>query len=647
MRDFANVLKGKSRAEQMGLAAFAGIDLKTLEALQSGDIANRMAEHSATLKKLGVNEDEAAAKANALQVALAKLNDTLAGIGTLLLDRFGPSLTQFFEKLNAFIVDNADKIVLFFEKLGKVAGELAVIFQKVLDVVGPLWEEFDNLTQSIAGTDGLTAALVALIGLKVGAWLIGVAAAIAKVGTAASVALLGGALGKFLALFGIGAAVAVAMNPTAANAGEDQEIARRRAAGTWGPASPADLAADAEKRSPGRREDNSLWGRVKRGWQARPSWLGGESDPAKGASIAPKGNAAKLAAAREAYDFWRSKGASHEVASGLVANEEAESAFNPNARGDGGRAHGLFQHHPDRRAHILAGAGIDMSTANAQKQREGAYWEMTQSPARENRVWNALNETKTAGEAGAFVSRRYERPLAESAEASKRAAAANGWAQRFAQQQSKASEPATASIPVDTSKMPDPKDAEAYKAATGRDLAEDLKSDDRHVRRWAAGARDNLRVKRGEERLGTGDEADAKAQAEVNKANEGPKVSKEDAEAYKRSMGRDINADLHSDNPQAREWAQTVLGYFDDKRKADLARADDNASKTADAGSGGSSPALAPPPASTTGTSVTIDQKNEIHVTGSGDPHDTAQQIGQSQRDVNGGLVRDLKGAVR
>ena len=200
---------------------------------------------------------------------------------------------------------------------------------------------------------------------------------------------------------------------------------------------------------------------------------------------------------------------------------------------------------------------------------------------------------------------------------------------------------------VDTSKMPDPKDAEAYKAATGRDLAEDLKSDDRHVRRWAAGARDNLRVKRGEERLGTGDEADAKAQAEVNKANEGPKVSKEDAEAYKRSMGRDINADLHSDNPQAREWAQTVLGYFDDKRKADLARADDNASKTADAGSGGSSPALAPPPASTAGTSVTVNQENHVSITGSGDPHDTAQQIGQTQRDVNGGLVRDLKGAVR
>lgn len=130
MRDFANVLKGRSRAEQMGLAQFAGIDLKTLEALQSGDIAKRMAEHSATLKRLGVNEDEAAAKANALQTALGKLNDTLAGIGTLLLDRFGPSLTQFFEKLNSFILENSEKIVQFFERLGKVAGELYPTFSK-------------------------------------------------------------------------------------------------------------------------------------------------------------------------------------------------------------------------------------------------------------------------------------------------------------------------------------------------------------------------------------------------------------------------------------------------------------------------------------------------------------------------------------
>ncbi len=587
LKDFASTIKGRSRAEQMGLAEFAGIDLKTLEALQSGDLAKRMAEHSATLKRLGVNEDDAARKANALQVALGKLSDTLASVGTLLLDRFGPGLTRTFEKLDEFILQNSDKIVAFFEKLGRVAEELAGIFEKILEVLGPLWQKFDNLTQSIAGADGLTAALVALIGLKVASWLMGVAAAISQVGTAASVALLGGALGKFLRLFGIGGAIALGMTPTEANGGEDEEIARRRAAGTFGPASPGDLEADAAKRQQAQSKDTSLWGKVKR-------WWSGGGDPSNGAATAPKGSAAKLAAAQESYDFWRSKGLSHEAASGLVANEEAESAFNPNARGDGGRAHGLYQHHPDRRANILRGTGIDMSSADARQQREGAYWEMTKG--QERKTWNMLQGVTSAGEAGAIVSREYERPADRAGEANKRAAAANGWSARLQQQSTEATPSAAGSS-----------QAEAYRRKTGRDLQSDINSKDPYVRDWAA----------------------KEAGLTPNTKDDGGSVK------------------MPSFGDRVREAdRQTAMGRVQSYEDA-IAQAGANVGKIDGGGLGGNGASLTPPPGSTAGTTVTVNQENHVSVTGSGDPHDTAQQIGNTQRDVNAGMVRDLKGAVR
>lgn len=541
---------------------------------------------------------------------------------------------------------------------------LYTIFDKLLEVVGPLWQKFDNLTQSIAGTDGLTAALVGLIGLKVAAWLIGVAAAIAKVGTAASVALLGGALGKFLALFGIGAAVAIGAS-TEANAGEDQEIARRRAAGTWGPAKPEDLAADAEKRQPP-KDTRNLWQRY------APKVLGGKDAPGTGnnvganvqagvASIPTEGRALlDTIASTEANSYDVVYGGKKFSGYGDHPRVNVPITSGPNA-GRTSSAAGRYQFLAstwDRQAKKL---GLkDFSPAS----QDIAAWDLAKTDYRRNTgrdlaadlksndpeiiagVGRALSGTWTSlpggieqGQNGGRMNRTYQRAL-ERQRASELAAAET-------RDQHPGSTPGPQPQAPQKLAAPDPKDAEAYKAATDRDLADDLKSGDSHVRRWASGVRDNLRVKRGEERLGTGEESDAKAQAAVDKANEGPKVSKADAEAYRRSMGRDINADLHSDNPQAREWAQTVLGYLDDKRKDDLARADQNASKTADAGPGGSPTALAPPPSSTAGTNVTIDQRNEIHVTGSGDPHDTAQQIGQSQRDVNGGLVRDLKGAVR
>ncbi|MBA4220163.1 MAG: hypothetical protein C0458_05465 [Methylobacterium sp.] len=619
MKDFASVLKGKSRAEQMGLAQFAGIDLKTLEALQSGDLAKRMAEHSATLKRLGVDEDDAARKANALQIALGQLNNTLSGIGTLLLDRFGPSLTQFFEKLNTFIVDNSDKIVQFFEKLGRVAGELYTVFEKLIEVVGPLWQKFDNLTQSIAGVDGLTAALVALIGLKVSGWLLGVAAAITKVGTAASVALLGGALGKFLRLFGIGGAVALAMTPTEANAGEDAEIARRRAAGTWGPAKAGEMEADAARRQSAPKQDNSLWGKVKR-W-----WNGGKdaesAAPIQGTTFNQK---APGVMRRLMQDF----GLTKEQAAGIVGNLGHESTgFNelqeknpliPGSRGGYGWAQWTG---PRRRAFEAWAAEKGLDPASDEANYGFLKHELETS---ERGALAAVRGAKTVGEATVAFEQSYERAGIKHYGSRHRWAGRALTAYDSAPSQSEAA-PATTGA------------AEVYRRKTGRDLNADLGSSDPHVRKWAA---EQAGVSAGgampKYTPGSGD-----VPGMGNAGITSPERAAADDQAVNDHVARMRKQAAAEDLAKA----QTILDVTNFEEQ--LALADRNAGKATGGGLGDPSAALAPPPASTAGTNVTVNQENHVNITGSGDPHDTAQQIGQTQRDVNGGLVRDLKTAVR
>lgn len=71
--------------------------------------------------------------------------------------------------------------------------------------------------------------------------------------------------------------------------------------------------------------------------------------------------------AKEAYDFWRSKGLDHAHAIGMVVQEQAENNFS-NTPGDmvNGQptAFGSFQFHKDRAALIKKGTGIDVTDPN-------------------------------------------------------------------------------------------------------------------------------------------------------------------------------------------------------------------------------------------------------------------------------------------
>ncbi|KPH79320.1 phage tail tip lysozyme [Bosea vaviloviae] len=420
--DFGNAIKSRPKAEQMGLAEVAGTDLATLEAIQSGKFSQRMEEYNEKVKAQGLNSEEAAKKGAEFMQSMKSLNATLEVVGQRLMTELAEPLQKFVDAFEKWTRENGKETVEFFRSLGQTLDELATFVGKVIAVLKPLWEGFNDLSKELTGQNGLTTAIEVLIGLKLAQWLLGVAAAITGVGTAAAGALIGGSLGRFFALLAGPGAFLLGMTPSTANGGEDAEIARRKADGSWGK-TPTENGSG----TPSGGQDNTLWGKAKRWWR-------GGGDPANGAATAPSSNGSRRAAAQEAYAFWRSKGLTHEQATGVVANEQAESNHNPNARGDGGKAHGLYQHWPDRRANILAGAGIDMSTATAAQQREGAHWEMTKG--KERAAWEALKRAETAGEAAAVISLQYERPQAKAAEAEKRAGIANGLAKvlRLAEQ---------------------------------------------------------------------------------------------------------------------------------------------------------------------------------------------------------------------
>lgn len=156
--------------------------------------------------------------------------------------------------------------------------------------------------------------------------------------------------------------------------------------------------------------------------------------PGERGTTAPMLKGAASANAKAAFDFLtKDKGLTRDAAAGILASIKAESGFNPAARGDGGSAHGIFQHHADRRAKILRGTGVNMSSASFMDQMRAGIWEAeTGSDPQGRRAWEALKSGKlSAAQAAAAWSDLYERPLHKRAEAAERGALANGFAKLF------------------------------------------------------------------------------------------------------------------------------------------------------------------------------------------------------------------------
>ena len=148
----------------------------------------------------------------------------------------------------------------------------------------------------------------------------------------------------------------------------------------------------------------------------------GGAAPAAPAAATPPSSTAAGGREQQAVSYFESQGWSHAQAAGIVANLETESRLDPGAVGDGGSAYGLAQWHPDRQAAFQSAFGHSIRQSTYQEQLQFVQYELTHS---ESGAARRLRSADTAGEAGAIVSRYYERPAAADAEASSRAARAN------------------------------------------------------------------------------------------------------------------------------------------------------------------------------------------------------------------------------
>lgn len=111
-------------------------------------------------------------------------------------------------------------------------------------------------------------------------------------------------------------------------------------------------------------------------------------------------------------------GWSREQAVGIAANLKRESDYNPGAIGDNGQAYGIAQWHPDRQAAFKKFSGHDIKDSTLDEQLAFVNYELTLGA--EKQAGAMLRAANNARQAGDIVSRYYERPAAEDAEASTR-----------------------------------------------------------------------------------------------------------------------------------------------------------------------------------------------------------------------------------
>lgn len=108
----------------------------------------------------------------------------------------------------------------------------------------------------------------------------------------------------------------------------------------------------------------------------------------------------------EAQAFFESRGWTREQAAGIVGNLVVESGLRTDAVGDGGKAYGIAQWHPDRQAVFRKVYGKDIRDSSFQEQMEYVDWELKNTEARAGKL---LRSATTAEEAAAIVDRSYER----------------------------------------------------------------------------------------------------------------------------------------------------------------------------------------------------------------------------------------------
>lgn len=123
-----------------------------------------------------------------------------------------------------------------------------------------------------------------------------------------------------------------------------------------------------------------------------------------------------------ALDYFIGAGYPTNSAAGIVGNIYGESNFNHLAIGDGGKAFGLAQWHPDRQANFASVFGIPIQQSTPMQQLQFINWELNNTEKRAGAVMKAGGSVEDM--TNAFM-KLYERP-ANSSSLGKRISGAKG-----------------------------------------------------------------------------------------------------------------------------------------------------------------------------------------------------------------------------
>jgi hypothetical protein len=374
---------GASAATVQNLAKALGISENLIPLAISGKLQEKMAE----ARKLNPMTDADAEKGDALRESITKVTIAAEGLGNALSVRLGPHLTKLMNQFSEWIATSPG--------LKKMIDDIGNWLDTVNfdDVIESIKGFVAQIREIIEGLGGWKLAAEGLFVLWTGAKLAAIADGLVAIGAALTNPLVLPALAVWAGFF--------AAKNTGTKSAEVSEMARQLGytAGTTDDAGNLVSYNDRE-------------GKIR-----TPEDVQKDYKDSGGFSSGIKSGADTDKAAKQAWDFWKSKGMSDQAAAGMVAQEESESGFDPGQRGDGGTAHGSFQWHKDRRDKIFKGTGINVSNEHdPNKQREAAYWELTHGD--ETTAGGHLAGASSYRQGGEIGSREFERPgLTEAARA--------------------------------------------------------------------------------------------------------------------------------------------------------------------------------------------------------------------------------------
>ena len=461
--DIAGKMRGMDPREANLIGNAFHMDQGTINTLRQG--VAEVDRLRANAMKLGVPSDADAKRAQTLLNDVSDLQQAFTGLARTILNEVSPALDAMMKQLVAWIEANGpriraeitDRIEAFVRWLQ------GVDWTAILAAIGQVINGFGRAVDAVAG---MTPALQHVLEFVAGAWLLGMLGPIAKV--AAALAGVGGGLAGAGAAAGggtiLGGAAAVGGGVTiGTNAAywierwlRGKEVADEHARHSWfaqtfgfGAATGGGAGADGSRSEQDGFIDRFVqklatlralslinpdgtvsgsYGLGDYGGVATPGEMARVRGLRAGAGQADLGNAEMQAREKQAFDFFRGQGWTAEQTAGIVANIRKESGFREGAIGDHGAAFGLGQWHPDRQAALKA-AGYDLTNASYRRQLEAVQYEMTRG--REAAAGVQLRRAQTAAEAGAAVSRYYERPKDVEGEAADR----GGIAERVLRQQ--------------------------------------------------------------------------------------------------------------------------------------------------------------------------------------------------------------------